>query len=476
MADLFALFQEEQTILQQLRASDPAAVTPRRPFTPDQILAHIGIRVSFGQLPLGYLKLYHQDFIVEEVGADGRVSTIDPGPATVPSGPRDRTLYLDLVKVGHSTLEACRAVAEASGVEPDRVGYGGLKDKVAITSQRISLRGADAERVATAQIPGVVLKNLSWGRGVVERGSHAFNRFTIVVRSTTTVDEPWLVKSLEHWRQGFTNFFHLQRFGTPRLIGHVLGKLVLRGDYREAIRHLLADRGAQDVPLINRIRATAEHHFGDWRTLDGAFAQLPYTFRLERQILEYLIAHPDDYLGALRLLPGLADQVRLWVQAYASYLFNLHLSQLVTTKTAMPPSLPYLLNPDFVRLPSYVRQLAADGIRQPLQAAIFLLGPRVVSPHGVGRTVVTVAVHHARAMGRVAFLSFDLPPGAYATTFLMHFFALPPDPARALPPGSLDTDRYDSKSILGTGSVASVEAVLGPYIPDPEVTPETLAS
>lgn len=480
MADLFELYNQEQELLRRMRAKDPELVTPRRPFSPEQILQHVGIRVSFGPQPTGYLKLYHQDFIVEEVDREGRVSTIEPEPETPvppPAGAPERILHADLVKVGLSTLEACRGVATAFGLQAEQVGYGGLKDKVAITSQRISVNGLDPSQTATpVHIPGLLLKHRRWAKGVVGRGSHAANRFTLVIRSTSTIEESWLSAALERWSRGFYNFFHLQRFGTPRLIGHVLGKLVLRGEYREAIRFLLADRGVQDIPLVNQARDAAEQHFGDWRRLREVFSVLPYTFRLELQVVDYLAEHPDDYLGVLRRVPGLTDQVRLWIQSYGSYLFNGHLSELVAAGQEMPSTLPYLLHPQFQRVPAYVHQLAVDGIRQPHQAAAFLLGRGIISSRGVGRTVVPVTVHHARSLGKTALLNFDLPTGAYATTFLMHFFALPQELPNTLPAGSLDLQRYDSKALLGTGSVAAVEQVLGPYIPSPDWVIDALVS
>lgn len=457
--DPVAVFQAEQVYLRSVRAQRPDDVAPRHPFTPAQVLAHIGIQVDFGPRPEGILKLYHQDFVVEEVGRDGTVSTVEPTDATVPvPTPAARTLYADLVKVGLDTLEACAAVARALHLPPVQVSYAGLKDKVAITAQRIAIRGADPDRLAQLNVPGLFLKNFAWGSGAMEKGGLAANRFTIVVRTPAPVAEVWLATQVNRWRSGFHNFYYLQRFGTPRLISHVLGKLLLRGEPREVVRHFLAERGIQDVPLHNRIRETAEAHFGDWTRLREAFAVLPYTFRLELALLDHLAAHPDDYAGALR---SLGDQPRLWVYAYASFLFNLHLSRLVQRGEPLPPELPLLLHPQASSIDTYVQQLAADGIASVERAVVAALGHRPISDKNVCRTTVPVVIHAAKAVGQAVLLAFDLPPGTYATTFLVHLFAL--RPAAPLPEW-LDRTRYDSKVLLGTGSVAAVEKMLGPYI------------
>lgn len=459
MSDPVAVFQAEQAYLRSVRTQRPDDVAPRHPFTPAQVLAHIGIRVDFGQRPEGILKLYHQDFIVEEVGRDGQVSAIEPAEAAVPSPTSgQRTLYADLVKVGLDTLEACAAVARSVGLPPVQVSYAGLKDKVAITAQRIAIRDADPAHVQSLKVPGLFLKNFAWGSGVMEKGGLVANRFTIVVRTPAPVDERLLAAQVNRWQSGCHNFYYLQRFGTPRLISHVLGKLLLRGEPREVVRHCLAERGVQDVPLHNGIRETAEAHFGDWARLRTAFAVLPYTFRLELALLDHLAARPDDFTGALR---ALGDQPRLWVYAYASYLFNLHLSRLVQRGEPLPAELPLLLHPGAGTVDTYARQLAADGIASVERAVVAALGHRPISDKNVCRTTVPVTVQATKAVGHAALLAFDLPPGTYATTFLAHCFALRP---AAPAPDWLDRTRLDSKALVGTGSVAAVEKILGPYI------------
>ena len=459
MQDPVAVFQAEQAYLRGIRAQRPDDVAPRHPFTPAQMLAHIGIQVNFGQRPEGILKLYHQDFIVEEVGRDGLVSTIEPTNAAVPVPTSEqRTLYADLVKVGLDTLEACAAVARSLHLPPVQVSYAGLKDKIAITAQRIAIRGADPAQVGHLAAPGLFLQRFAWGSGAMEKGGLAANRFTIVVRTPAPVDERWLAAQVNRWQSGFYNFYYLQRFGTPRLISHVLGKLLLRGEPREVVRHFLAERGVQDIPLHNGIRETAEANFGDWARLRTAFAALPYSFRLELQLLDHLAAHPDDFTGALR---ALGDQPRLWVYAYASYLFTLPLSRLVQRGEPLPAELPLLLHPGAGTVDTYVQQLAADGITSVDRAVVAALGHRPISDKNVCRTTVPVVIHAAKAVGQAALLAFDLPPGTYATTFLAHCFAL--RPAAPLPDW-LDRTRYDSKALLGTGSVAAVEKILGPYI------------
>lgn len=228
--DIIAEYQREQEFLDAFRRESPELLTPRQRFSPTQLLHHIGILVDVGPLPHGYLNLYPRDFIVEEVGTDDKISTIEPGDAqSVPSPEGQLTLYADLVKVGLSTLEACHSVAQALGLADRHISYAGLKDKIAITSQRIAIRRPDPEKVAGLSVPAVHLKNWVWGKGVLRKGGLRANRFTILVRTPATLGKGWLEQQLKRWQAGFYNFYYMQRFGTPRLLSHHLGKLLLRG-------------------------------------------------------------------------------------------------------------------------------------------------------------------------------------------------------------------------------------------------------
>jgi hypothetical protein len=76
-------------------------------------------------------------------------------------------------------------------------------------------------------------------------------------------------------------------------------------------------------------------------------------------------------------------------------------------------------------------------------------------------TKVPVKVINTKIIEKGVVIAFELPVGAYATTFLTHLFSL----YRGLPiPEWLDKTKHDGKKILNLGSVAPVEEVLGEYI------------
>ncbi|NUM25940.1 MAG: tRNA pseudouridine(13) synthase TruD [Candidatus Buchananbacteria bacterium] len=455
----------EQERLAEYRRTQPELVTPRRKHTYEEILKHIGIEFDFGYLPQGYLNLYPQDFIVEELDLAGGVSTIEPNQQeTVPAKPSGRsTLYADLVKVGFSSIEAVQTLAAGLGVDVKEIGYAGIKDKVAITSQRISIRNFEIEKLKQFHGEGVFLKNYTWGKGVVGRGAISGNRFTITVRTPVTLGQGWLDTSLKKLENGFYNFYFLQRFGSPRLLSHALGRIILQQDYEQAVRVFLSDQGVQDVGLLNRVREQAARDFGKWAELEQAFSLLPYTFRLELALVRYLKNHPADFRGALKQID---DQVTLWVYAYASYLFNKHLSSLIARAENLPAELPLLLNPAYKTVDTYVANLERDGITDLGKSVIKIFGHNVLQSKNSTATVHPAKINVVKIIEGAVVINFDLPKAAYATTFLTHMFSL----FRGLPlPEWLNKEKVDGKKILGLGSVEDCEQVLGDYIFTPHL-------
>ena len=460
MTDTIKLYLDEQEILKKYQAEDPALVTSQRLYDYDEILKHIGIDIDFGYLPQGYLNLYPQDFVVEELGEENNLSTIEPGGFKIPEEKQSgqATLYAELVKVGLSTLEAVGNLTKALGAPAGSVGYGGIKDKVAVTSQKVSLRNIDFKKLDELHVPGLFLKNFFWGKGVMEKGRISGNQFTILVRTATTLGDGWLKGSLAKVEDGFYNFYYLQRFGSPRLLSHQLGELILQKNYEGTIETFLTQIGVQNVPLITQIRQQVKESFGDWVKLEALFNALPYTFRLELEIVKYLKPNPQDFLGALK---NIKDQTTLWVYAYASYLFNLTLSKLINEGRGLPKTLPLLLNPEAAAIENYKLYLNQAKIND-LKSALSPFPGLFLNKKNTALTKMPVKIIQAKIINNGVMIAFQLPTGAYATTFLAHLFSL--YRGLPLPEWLANREKYDTKKILNLGSIAETEKILGDYI------------
>src|SRR5689334_25352268 len=82
----------------------------------------------------GSIKRRDEDFFVQEV------------PLYEPSGSGEH-VYAEIQKVGLTTFEAVKRIADALRVPTGDIGYAGLKDARAVTRQVISVRGTTEQAV-----------------------------------------------------------------------------------------------------------------------------------------------------------------------------------------------------------------------------------------------------------------------------------------------------------------------------------------
>ncbi len=286
---------------------------------------------------------------------------------------------------------------------------------------------------------------------MVANGDLKGNRFTITVRLAAPLsqaDQKDIQEKLEVAKtEGFWNFFYTQRFGTPRLISHRLGRLLLKGQYDEVVRMFCTYTGPRELPYFKAIREEVAAQWGNWTAIKEIFDRFPYHFGSERTFIHYLREHPGDFHGALMELP---DQIRLWFYAYDSYLFNRKLSDSIKTGS-VPLRLPFLTSFNPADWEPYAEFLREDGVRMPSRSYRDFPFVRVESRSCI--TLQPIEIHNVTIQDRVAVFSFSLPKGSYATSFLMGFFML----ASGLPivPG-ISMEQVDAKAILGTGTLASV--------------------
>lgn len=138
---------------------------------------------------------------------------VDETPAYAPSGHGEHR-YVRIEKRLFTTPEAVRHVAQAAGVDARDVGYAGLKDKHAVTSQWLSLpsRSAPPERWSLPE--GLRVLESSFHGNKLRTGHLAGNRFTIVlegVEDSAAQRAAALRERIE--ATGLPNYFGAQRFG-----------------------------------------------------------------------------------------------------------------------------------------------------------------------------------------------------------------------------------------------------------------------
>lgn len=155
------------------------------------------------------------DPIGGHIGPDPEDFVVDEQPLYAASGQGDHW-YVQIRKRGATTLELRSAVADAAGVAAGDVGYAGMKDKHAVTTQWLSVPVPRARPPEAWQLPEAFrLLTVSRHNNKLRVGHLAGNQFAIRLVNVA----PGAPERLERFfarlsAQGLTNFFGAQRFGS----------------------------------------------------------------------------------------------------------------------------------------------------------------------------------------------------------------------------------------------------------------------
>jgi tRNA pseudouridine13 synthase len=118
------------------------------------------------------------------------------------------------------------------------------------------------------------------------------------------------------------NFYGLQRFGSERLVTHLVGREIVKHNFMRAVELLLCHTTEFDTQMSREIRSRC----ADPSNYRQVLKILPRGMDIERHVLSALVAGKDT-IAALRAVPITIR--RLFVQAYQAYIFNRCLSRAI---------------------------------------------------------------------------------------------------------------------------------------------------
>ncbi len=258
----------------------------------------------------GKLRKRVEDFYVEEVPIEPR------------RNPNGRHLWIKVRLTNWETNRFAKILSKTLGISRHRIKFAGTKDKRAVTVQyfcilnypgelRLSLKDVDILESFRSDEP-------------LELGMLIGNKFRVFL-SDAVCDER--VRRIEEELHGrFPNFFGVQRFGASRPITHLVGRFIIRGEFREAVRYYIGYPSAFDEDEGRKI-------FFESLDARAALKEISRNAEYERAMLNYLVKNPEDYTGALRVLPR--NLLLLFIHGYQAYLFNKMVSQRISLGTDM---------------------------------------------------------------------------------------------------------------------------------------------
>jgi tRNA(Glu) U13 pseudouridine synthase TruD len=170
-------------------------------------------------------------------------------------------LYIKLTKKNRNTLDVVSELSRKLKIQRKDIGYAGIKDKRAVTTQYISIRGISKLDIELKECTYEVLHKASVP---IVMGSLKANKFKIKI------------DFIPKQKPSMINLFGEQRFSENN---EVIGKLIFQSKFKEALELIDSEVAA-----------------------------------------EYLIDHVNDYVGAIRRVDK--KLVKLYLHAYQSHLWN----------------------------------------------------------------------------------------------------------------------------------------------------------
>ncbi|CAN8260429.1 unnamed protein product [Cochlearia groenlandica] len=210
-------------------------------------------------------------------------------------------LKFHLYKENKDTQEALGLIGKMLGVQPKSFGFSGTKDKRSVSTQRVTVFKQQASKLAALnkRLFGIKVGDFCQVKEGLLLGQLMGNRFTVTLRGVVADSEETIKISAESLgKDGFINYFGLQRFGSGSVPTHHVGAALLKGEWKEAAREYYKETG----------------------DIDGTLRQLPRYLVAERAILQCLKKCPGNYLQSLKGIPRTLRM--MYVHSYQSYLWN----------------------------------------------------------------------------------------------------------------------------------------------------------
>jgi tRNA pseudouridine13 synthase len=272
----------------------------------------------------GRIKVNPEDFVVSEI------------PILPPREEGGRYTAAWIRTRNWETNRLVRMMSRELRISRKRISFAGTKDKRALTSQLFQF-DAPIDLVGGLRIKDVELLDFYQTSKKVEIGDLRGNRFDIIIRDIRLSGEETAKLATATAAElaaagGFPNFFGVQRFGSIRPITHIVGRHIVRGGFKAAVDAYVANPIEGEDEQAFEVR-TALEQSGDY---GEALKTYPDVMSFEKAILNHLVKHPDDHIGALEQLPF--NLLMMFVHGYQSYLFNRILSERI--KRRMPLSMP----------------------------------------------------------------------------------------------------------------------------------------
>lgn len=248
------------------------------------------------------IRMLPEDFIVEEILDDELEG--------------NECYIYKLTKIGIESFKAFSYMSKKFGISLKDIGYLGLKDRHAISSQYISL----PKKYGIVEIKEKNLKLNFVGEGNrLNIGKGAFrNKFEIVVRDIKEEEIDEIKENLKNVACGIPNYFDEQRFGSV-FNGKFIAREIAFNNFEEALKIYLTNYSKGEKANIKKLKRHIKRNWNEWgKCLDYMNKEEIKNKEIRNIIRE--LKKSNNYRKAFYYIDKRIRQI--FVTAYQSYLWN----------------------------------------------------------------------------------------------------------------------------------------------------------
>lgn len=235
-------------------------------------------------------------------------------------GGSSRWAVYEVTKTSLTTPDAAQRLSKVVGCSWGKIGWAGLKDKHAVTTQVLSVPIIGTKHFPeTFSVASATGRLLGWTSEEVSSTWIERNAFEIVVRDLSRhaaeeMESRMRLLAQEDGTLWVTNYFGEQRFAAARHGKGLAGRCLIEGDFEGAIKLMIATPARKDSGKRHEFTRASAKWWGQWAELLKVFPKCA-----ERGAIEALAAG-KGFIEAFAALPYLDQQMA--VGAYQSHLWN----------------------------------------------------------------------------------------------------------------------------------------------------------
>jgi tRNA pseudouridine13 synthase len=255
----------------------------------------------------GSIKVKNEDFKVLELLVESISRDI--------SRNSDNSYRFPVLLLQKKGLDSNHAIIEISNQLGTKVRVLGIKDSKAVTTQYGT---CDNKKFRIGKTTHTNLSLLGYSKHPIKKSHIKGNQFEINISNPLRSDIDEFITEIS----SIPNYYGLQRFGSERLVTHLVGRAIINRNFKKAVEIFLCHTTEYDTQFSKEIREKCN----DPKNYAQVIKIIPKGMDIERNLLRSLV-DGKGYISALRSVP--LNIRRLFVHAYQAFMFNKCLSSMI---------------------------------------------------------------------------------------------------------------------------------------------------